>query len=95
VDERHLFVWVDSTDMECFAPLSFGTLPTTQPTLTEGVDKVWVAADLPGPDGADICPLVCDTFWAVGVRDHPVQGCLHFHRPVTPPLSLQGVREPE
>lgn len=49
VDERHLFLWVDSTDMECFAPLSFGTLPTTQPTMAAGVDKVWVAAELPGP----------------------------------------------
>jgi hypothetical protein len=49
VDERHLFVWIDSTDLECFAPLSFGTLPTNQPTMAEGVDKVWVAAELPGP----------------------------------------------
>ncbi len=49
VDERHLFVWVDSTDSICFAPLTFGTLPTTQPTMAEDLDKVWVAAELPGP----------------------------------------------
>ncbi len=49
VDERHLFLWVDSTDSDCFAPLSFGTLPTTPPTMAESLDKVWVAADLRGP----------------------------------------------
>jgi hypothetical protein len=40
VDERHLFLWVDSTDLACFAPLSFGTLPATQPPVAEGVDNV-------------------------------------------------------
>jgi hypothetical protein len=49
VDERQLFIWVDSTDHACFAPLSFGTLPADQPRFLDGIDKIWVAAYLPGP----------------------------------------------
>ena len=80
VDERHLFLWVDSTDLACFAPLSFGTLPTTQPTMAEGIDKVWVAAELPGPT------VPTSVLWSVtpsrsmGVRDHPLQGSLPASR---------------
>lgn len=48
-DERHLFVWVDSTDLRCFAPLSFGLVPDNRPSLNEGIDKVWVAAAMTGP----------------------------------------------
>jgi hypothetical protein len=48
-DERHLFLWVDSTDPDCYAPLSFGMLPAAGPDLPDGIDRAWVAAWMPGP----------------------------------------------
>ena len=72
-DERHLFIWIDSTDWACFAPLSFGTLPTTRPTLAKGVDKAWVAADLRGPLVPTSYHVVGDAHRAVGIRDQSLQ----------------------
>jgi hypothetical protein len=60
VDERQLFIWVDSTDLACFAPLSFGTLPTDPPGFLGGIDRVWVAPYLPGPT------VPTSVLWTVG-----------------------------
>ena len=42
-DEGHLFVWVDITDGDSSAAMSFGHLPTSVPMLQDGVDFAWVA----------------------------------------------------
>jgi len=48
-DERHVFVWVPSTDPNVQAGLLLGPTPSEGPDLPDGVDAVWMAPWLPGP----------------------------------------------
>jgi len=59
-DERHLFVWLDSTSPESQAAvrhiLSFGGVPDAPPTLPDGLDAVWT---MPGAVvGEQLRPLM-------------------------------------
>ena len=45
-DERHLFLWLDGSADQANAAMSFDVLPLRPPSLSLGVDAVWVA---PGP----------------------------------------------
>lgn len=48
-DERHVFIWVPSTDPDLQAGLLLGPTPSDGPALPDGVDTVWMAPWLPGP----------------------------------------------
>lgn len=42
-DERHLFVWVETSDIATFAAISSSGLPDRAPNLPAGLDCVWVS----------------------------------------------------
>ena len=48
VDERHIFIWVDSTDSELFAQISLSNMPNEPPTIPEGINTVWLGLWSPG-----------------------------------------------
>ncbi|MHB1739686.1 MAG: hypothetical protein ACYCXA_09470 [Actinomycetes bacterium] len=45
--ERHLFIWADRSDHATEGTLALGRLPTKPPSLSVGIDVVWVAAWAP------------------------------------------------
>jgi hypothetical protein len=55
-DERHLFVWLDSSHED--AELAFATLPPPpSPTISPGIDIVWLVGPAGGPGGVRIWRL--------------------------------------
>jgi hypothetical protein len=63
-DERHLFVWLDSTYED--AELAFKTLPPPPPpTIPVGIDVVWLVGLSGGPDAVRIWRLAPPGGWDV------------------------------
>jgi len=48
VDERHIFIWVDSTDAELYAKISLSDVPNEPPSIPEGINTVWLGLWSPG-----------------------------------------------
>jgi hypothetical protein len=63
-DERHLFVWMDSSHAE--AELAFATLaPPPAPIIPEGIDVVWLVEPTGWPGSVRIWRLVPPDEWEV------------------------------
>jgi hypothetical protein len=63
-DERHLFVWVDSSHPA--AEMAFSLLaPPPAPTIPEGIDVVWLAEPISWPGGVRIWRLEPPGQWEV------------------------------
>lgn len=48
-DERHLFVWVETSQLAAIAAMGTGVLPTRAPALPEAIDVVWLATGYEHP----------------------------------------------
>lgn len=48
-DERHLFVWVETSQLSAIAAMGTGVLPTRAPALPEAIDVVWLATGYEHP----------------------------------------------